>query len=237
LTVRAWLPREALFGDAAKAVLAETLAAWSKDWIGRAVVFAPVSARASDAEGASAKAHIEATEITLNRVGKRILSEALVDADFTTHVPSDADSKVMDHLVIEALDDLASRIDARLDVATATVGSEQIHFTIALSLTEIFDITVPSIPLMASVKAQLGRSSSAAKRILPRQAALRKTPLVTQAVLGSAELTLREVRELSAGDVLVLDRALNEAIELHINGSSIARGRLLRDGDQLSIQL
>jgi len=52
-------------------------------------------------------------------------------------------------------------------------------------------------------------------------------------------LTMHELEGLSIGDVIVLDRHLDEAVELRLAGneSPAARGKLIRSGTQVSVQL
>lgn len=50
-----------------------------------------------------------------------------------------------------------------------------------------------------------------------------------QAMLGTAELTVRQLLELESGQVLPLDRGLEEPLELVVNGHVIAKAELEKD--------
>ena len=50
-----------------------------------------------------------------------------------------------------------------------------------------------------------------------------------QAVLGTAELTVRQLLELESGQMLPLGRGLDEPLELMVNGRVIAKAELEKD--------
>jgi flagellar motor switch protein FliN/FliY len=63
------------------------------------------------------------------------------------------------------------------------------------------------------------------------------TALRLDAELGRAVLTADEVLGLSAGAVVVLDRAVDDPIELYVNGTAYASGRLLLDEGEWAVSI
>lgn len=83
-------------------------------------------------------------------------------------------------------------------------------------------------PAPAKAEAQLGR-------INPR---LIDTVNVTlEAYLGEARMTVAELTALNQGAVVPLDAALNQSVELRLNGVTIARGELVAVGDSFAVRL
>ena len=55
--------------------------------------------------------------------------------------------------------------------------------------------------------------------------------------LGRVELSLAEVRQLSAGAVIPVSRPLEESVDIFANGRRIGRGSLVRIGDNLGVRI
>ena len=62
-------------------------------------------------------------------------------------------------------------------------------------------------------------------------------PVTIEAVLGVAEVTIGELTSLAAGDSFALDRKLGDAIELRLNGVTIAHGELVSVGDRFGVRI
>jgi flagellar motor switch/type III secretory pathway protein FliN len=62
--------------------------------------------------------------------------------------------------------------------------------------------------------------------------------LVVEGVLGRAEIAMQEFRELAVGDVLVLDRALREPVEVRTtqNRRRIGHGKLSQREGRTAVQ-
>ncbi|WP_109807739.1 FliM/FliN family flagellar motor switch protein [Sphingosinithalassobacter portus] len=58
-----------------------------------------------------------------------------------------------------------------------------------------------------------------------------------EAVLGGATMRVGELASLSPGSVVPLDAALNAAVELRLNGITIARGELVAADDHFAVRL
>lgn len=66
---------------------------------------------------------------------------------------------------------------------------------------------------------------------------LRDTMVPVQAVLGTADLEIRELMELKVGDVLILDTGIHEEIKLYVANRPKFRGRAGRVGHRLAVRL
>jgi len=58
-----------------------------------------------------------------------------------------------------------------------------------------------------------------------------------EALLGDARLTVAELKQLSAGDTLPIDRQINEAVDLRVNGHIVARGEIVTIDDKFAVRI
>lgn len=62
-------------------------------------------------------------------------------------------------------------------------------------------------------------------------------PLTVEVVLGSTELTVKDVLEIGPGSVVELDRAYGEPVDLYLNGRLVARGDVVIIGEQFGVKI
>src|SRR4051794_13755516 len=55
--------------------------------------------------------------------------------------------------------------------------------------------------------------------------------------LGATTITIATLRELKSGSVITLDAALNEVVELRLNGFAFAHGELVAVGDKFAVRI
>lgn len=55
--------------------------------------------------------------------------------------------------------------------------------------------------------------------------------------LGRARLTLRDLLALEEGSVVALDRHADDLLDLYANGTLIARGEVITQGDRFALRL
>jgi flagellar motor switch protein FliN/FliY len=55
--------------------------------------------------------------------------------------------------------------------------------------------------------------------------------------LGTRELSVRELMDLDAGSVLDLDRALQDDVEVLLNGQVVARGQIVAVDDRFGVRI
>jgi flagellar motor switch protein FliN/FliY len=68
-------------------------------------------------------------------------------------------------------------------------------------------------------------------------AAIRRVPLRVWAELGRAELPSHTVAALGDGAIVDLDRAAEDPVDLYVNGSRFATGRLVVDGEDWAVRI
>jgi flagellar motor switch protein FliN/FliY len=79
------------------------------------------------------------------------------------------------------------------------------------------------------------KADSAPGKINPK---LIETVSVTlEAYLGEARMTVADLTALKDNSVVPLDAALNQAVELRLNGVAVARGELVAVGDSFAVRL
>lgn len=76
---------------------------------------------------------------------------------------------------------------------------------------------------------------AASRRIDPKL--IGAVEVVLEAHLGSATMTVLELTNLKAGDSVSLDSALNQDVELRLNGATIARGELVSVGNNFGVRI
>ncbi len=241
--VKNWLPIDAFTLDLVKSVLADPIAGWSDSWFTRAT--ASISAVRTGGRQPVATAQslsIQGSQVVLDVPAhrKRLLLQALLGMDLSTETLGEADRHVLDVFVTKVVEDLVSTVEGAIAGADDTADrGPLVEVTLSMSAHDVLGIWLPVAALVPLVKGHLGgaREQLAAPR--NRSEALRGTQIAMNAVVGRAELTMNDLQELNAGDVLILDRALNEPIELRVpgNNQAFAAGKLCRHNGQISIQL
>ena len=227
-----WLPKDAFTEERILQVLANSVAAWSANWFARARV--AVSEISQDSHAALTTERRFALEMSLD--GKRRLLNALLDVDLSRESGREGDSRVLSALAVHVVEDLGERIDALLSVDAAGSSGRVINVGLAIEGWAIVTLLIAEEALVPLIKAGIEAAAPQCP-VSSREAALGRTRLVAHAVLGRTELGLSDLKELNAGDVLVLDRGLSEPVELLLAGRALARGTLRRSGSEVSIQL
>ncbi len=66
---------------------------------------------------------------------------------------------------------------------------------------------------------------------------LQDFPVEVVVVLGRAKMTIRELASLTAEDVVELDRAAGDPVELVVGGKVIARGEMIVVKDRVALKI
>jgi flagellar motor switch/type III secretory pathway protein FliN len=240
MSIRHWLPSNAFLGATTKEVLSGPVAEWSARWIARAP--AGVSKLRFAEGGVAPRAQTTCgrhVELDLTGVGRRHLLEAMLDVNLAENPRSEADTRVLDAVVGEACEDFVRTLDGLFAGSPDDDEERELRGSVAIGRNEVFEISLAAPLLAPLIKQKLGRAASPGRPLSRLSVALRDARVRAHAVLGNVDLSLNEVRELNIGDVLVIDRALGDPVELRLPQSNrpLARGKLARNGDQLSIQL
>lgn len=223
-TARAWLPESALTLDAVRATLAPTLDRWATRWFVRDIADIAEVTRCAEAF---------AGRIELLADGKRLLIEAALA---TNEAPptSANDERLLDALV----DRISGDLLAQLGRAPAA-GERGFAIVVALGGGPLLTLTLPEPDLVERVKAGRSPTIRERPRLTARTVAARGAAVAIEAVLGHGGLTLAELETIAVGDVVRLDRRLEEGITLRLAGSgqALAHGTLGRDGAMPAILL
>ncbi len=227
-----WLPKAAFSESAVKAVLSGLVGGWSERWFARA------RASISAVRFSAATAQGDGAALELPGPGKRLLLEAALDCELTGQMLGEGDHSVLDVFAAQIGQDLITALDKLTGAGKQPSGSGCIALGIAVAGSDMLTVRLAAGALVPALKARLGGSRRAGAAPRSRVEALKQTRLEAEAILGRAELALGDLRELSVGDVLILDRALRDPVELRLadGGRTIGRGGLARNGGRISIQ-
>jgi hypothetical protein len=165
---------------------------------------------------------------------------------FLAGTTTDADIELAHRVGEDALSDLAARIQRRAGLNKATalkrempaLGLEHARlgaFCVALSIGRL-QLALSIDRLMADRLAPPSVASHA--NLVTRQSAVQHAPLRVVAMMDFGSVDLAHLSDLSVGEILVGDRKLDEALQIHLEGQgSIATGYLRRLGEQRAVML
>lgn len=90
-------------------------------------------------------------------------------------------------------------------------------------------------PETKTPNAAAAKAESPAGRINPKL--IDAVGVTLEAYLGEARMTVADLTALRDDSVVPLDAALNQAVELRLNGIAVARGELVAVGDSFAVRL
>jgi len=238
VAVREWLPHAAFTEDAVRPVLAGPIAAWGARWFVQGLPqmtslrhpgCEPLAAQCLQVQGKGCHAELSGR-------AKRALVEAALDVDLSSLTLTESDHKILDAFATEVISDLLGALDG---IGDGSAGDALFSVTIALRGKEIAMVALSSQALIPAMKTAIGPPRRSEKPLGSRAEALKPVKLLARGVLGHAELTLDELKDLVAGDVVVLDNSLTNPVELRLSNAErpFARGKLVRTTNQVSIQI
>jgi flagellar motor switch/type III secretory pathway protein FliN len=240
-TVREWLPKGAFEESAIKLALAEPIAQWSKCWFSReqALVslvrtnFVPLTERAQKSAFSSTQ-----TVIEWSKRGKRYLLENALDVQLSDLGLIDGDRRVMEAFATAVIEDLDKKLSSVLGNNPVSDRDARVCVTLEIAGHDMAMVTLSQNALIPLLKKQLGGSRRSEAALRGRTKALGPTTVQVEGILGDAELAMADLKGLEIGDVLVLNRQLNQAIDLRLSGGGgkIGRGRLSHHNGHVSIQ-
>ena len=73
--------------------------------------------------------------------------------------------------------------------------------------------------------------------ISPDSPIFKDVPVVLDAALGRANLSVQDLLALKSGSVVKLDVRLNDLVELRLNESLVARGEIVAVGDSFGVRI
>jgi hypothetical protein len=240
---RAWLPKGAFSIGAVGACLAVPLESWTRRWFLRATA-AVAAVRAE--EGCAAPAAPQGIRVEgalaaldLGGHGKRRLLEAALDADLAGQPLTDGDRRLLDALARRMAEDLLRLLEETLAPGDKSEAASWFAATVVVGGHDVLDLHVPAHVMVPRIKTFAAPAAGPRQKLTGRSEALKRTALIAHGFLGRAELGLDELKDMSIGDVLILDQALGDPVELRLAGSpaALARGKLLRTDNAVSLQI
>lgn len=223
---RTWLPSLSQVPPRLQAGFADAVAGWSAHWFADAPTpmgafrkcrTVSPSGTAFDWRGSDDGLSVGCADDAAVQTGARMI-------DVPARDRSDPDRRLLEQIGTACLDDLRDRVGkvagtARADswrqgVAapdwTASVGD-----AVAIGLSDTLVATLAARTLPSAVPPPLGSGREALAQIA----------IEVSAAVGRAELTVADLRALEIGDVVVLDRRVEDPVPIAIDRRPIDRGR------------
>lgn len=254
-TVRHWLPLNVVEREVVRAKLDETVARWSTNWFSKTQ--ASVSGleprrslpRASD--DSAWLVYPSGIAIHCPTRSAMRLSDWALDIKLGLLNPTPTDREVLDGFSRALLDDLAQTIALSLGCDGADVDAiddtSELFGGLGGAVVEIDDdnggsllwAAVPLQSVLPLCRSSLAQAAEPQGRLGTLVEGIGPLPLSFEATLGSAHLTLSELRNLAPGDVLVLDTLLGAPVELILSGGGklVARGELTEIDHEVALVL
>lgn len=237
-SVRAWLPANALADRLPRATIESVVARWSADW------FSTGAARLG--AWGRGRAAGDALILSTGPAGPGGIAGAMIGE--APEPPTAADRAKLDEAGTACVDDLRRRLSELFGPAPASDRLEERH---------VCRIDLPGAPGAAGAADAPALSLSLSDALLagwvratlppppprppvrPLSQALEFQTIRLSAFVGRCRLRLRDLENWAVGDVLVLDRPLDAALDLVVGGRLCADApcRLVDAGDELHLVL
>ena len=165
---------------------------------------------------------------------------------FLVGTTSDGDVELAQRMGEEALTDLATRIQRRAGVSKASrLVREPTPLVLEHARLGAFSVTaaIGRLQLELVIDRRMADrlvppTASHAAGLVPWQAAIQQAPLRVVAMMDFGSVDLAHLSDLSVGEILVGDRKLDEALQIHLEGHGVvAAGYLRRSGEQRAVLL
>ncbi|MDR2858134.1 MAG: FliM/FliN family flagellar motor C-terminal domain-containing protein [Novosphingobium sp.] len=234
--VRPFLPPGALTSERVQRVLADVLAAWSRDCFMSAAVAVSCDDAARPAlNDDMAETASGGAALVLTGPGKRCLIEQALGESLAGRTLCDADRQLLDAFAAVLADDLVARLDRLLEPA----GGPAMRLRLMLGERTAGSLTVGRDAITGLVRKALPAGTDERAITSTRMSAIARVPVAIEGVLGRSQLSIEDANGLAAGDVLVLDRSLGGNAEIRAAGSGalIALGRLVPDSGRNTIRI
>lgn len=229
--VRDWLPSGVITDDVVLETVKQAVARWSERWFtGTYATVAAVKPVSGDPRNEKDDAGWRVWRTAIAVRGSRPAMSRAVDKalDITAPIPAltEADQNLISGFERKLLEDLAQEIEQAFGLPGEIRSDPQkVHDPLAdeggllATVTdpagrEILTLAVPADVIVAKVKAHLGPPRRRAEVLEPLVKPLGSVNVAIEALVGGVELTLAELGDLAVGDVLILDRTLDQAVEI-----------------------
>jgi flagellar motor switch/type III secretory pathway protein FliN len=218
------------------------VAEWSAHWVAKGRLSLSDWALAAGARDAGWRAYDGGLAVNCpGRAATRLLSLAL-DARIDHAELNGRDRRLTDGLADRMMQDLVRRTLTVLGTSVAPASGPRdrdIVATISDGADTLMSLAIPLRSVLPICRRTLPRPAQPTTALQHRLTALGPITLKLDAMLGSAQVTLAEAQALSIGDILVLDRRLNDAADLSLANPAtlVARGVLTEADGQVALIL
>lgn len=237
-----WLPANAIEDDGVRGLIELAVSNWTTRWFGeRALCAVSIRfVRVDQAQDGDPWIRDRAcVAVQRSRAMSRRLLELALDIGLEGLVLSSVDRRVTSQLAETIASDLAGEIEQSLGCGAAA-RSEPVVVTAPLgglggllvAVSEgrdpLLSVAIPQAVAAVARKAAMGRPGKPSGKLDGVKKALGPIAISLDATLGSANLSLADLRQLAPGDVVVLDTPLegDGEIALSHGQNRIASGRL-----------
>lgn len=220
VAAREFMPEGAITAARIESLFAEVFAAWSRDWFRDARVSLQLAAGhrnfpAMPGDFGSRQASvISVPNIEMSAIGGRRLLEAALAVNLEGLQSTKADRRVMDLFLDQITRDLIERLN--FDVSAA--ASPAVLLDLKLNGISVAALSLPGDTLITRMRKAMRLSGKRVAFPCGRLEAAGPALVSIEGVLGTAQLTIRDLTDLAPGDVIVLDRRLDEPAGLRIVG-------------------
>jgi len=177
------------------------------------------------------------------------MTDRALDTDTRDLMLNDNDKTLIKALECRLVEDLVERLELAFGVVGGENGGDRrvrdplangggvLATLVDLSGRDILSVALPCHVVVPHIKSTLSPS------LLPQEApkslttAFGNVPMMIEALVGSAQLTLAELADLSVGDVLVLDRAIGAPVGVTVLNSRhvFAQARVTQTDDDVAL--
>lgn len=251
-----WLPVCGARRDVVQAAVGQAVADWSALWFARpplavASVLATHDAARDNADGAGWKLYGQAVAISCSTRASGRLAAWALDAPLDELSPRKGDRRLLDLFERRLIEDLAQTVERAIGVEGEGQGRPQLvrapFDCLGGAVVELADefgapvlsLAIPLSAVLPMLRASLPASPRLGGRIATFAQALGGADLVIEASLGAAEVPVADLRTLAPGDVLLLTRGPEEAVDVSLAGSDnpFAQAKLIDLDGQMALAL
>ena len=228
MQVKAWLPDGALSGGAVERACADAVAKWTDTWFARRLPAPPepVAAAARAGDGLDCRTHEDGLCVSTSSAARYAMAGLMLDVVVDGAALNAADKAALEALAGGCIEDLCTELARAFGLGGSAwerggvdlAGHEARCYAVGLGG------GAPPIRIAVETSAAVGLIKAAApaadKRppLQPLRQGLSRQTVGLSARLGCCDLSVAELAALQPGDVLVLDRLLDDPLDLAVAG-------------------
>ena len=251
-----WLPLDVSLRPGVRSRVDQAVLKWSQTWISKRRLkvctwTTAVSQPRGDQDGAGWQRYTSGLAISASRRARTRLLDWGLDIQLDELALTETDRQLIEQIERRMLEGLVGDVEQSLSV-TAEGGAAQTLVTepfagqggAIIGLTDsgssaLLTLAVPFAVLLPLCLEDLPPPRPRPEPLSSRAYSVGSTRLSIEAGLGQAEMTLKDLRNLAVGDVLVLDKALDEPAELSLAGTEalLAQASIADQAGQMTLTL